>query len=73
MSIMKCINHQGCHKATVPDRATRKEALEAHTAALTAILEGHVRRYPEQWLWLHRRWKGPAPRVQIARRSNTPA
>lgn len=41
----------------VPDRPTRRVALEAHTAALTAILEGFVRRHPEQWLWLHRRWK----------------
>ena len=52
----------------VPDRPTRREALFAHTAALTAILEGHVRCYPEQWLWLHRRWKG-----QIASRSSKPA
>lgn len=52
----------------LPERATRHQALEAHTAALTAVIEGHVRRHPEQWLWLHRRWK-----AQIARRSNTPA
>jgi Kdo2-lipid IVA lauroyltransferase/acyltransferase len=54
----------------VPDRPTRREALEAHTAAITSILEGFVRRFPEQWLWLHRRWKS-AP--QIASRNNTPA
>lgn len=42
----------------VPERPSRREALEAHTAELTAILERQVRRYPEQWLWLHRRWKG---------------
>lgn len=41
----------------MPDRPTRHQSLEAHTAALTAIVEGFVRRYPEQWLWLHRRWK----------------
>ncbi len=27
------------------------------TAAFTAQLEGWVRAYPEQYLWLHRRWK----------------
>ena len=27
------------------------------TALLTAKLEAAVRRYPEQWFWMHRRWK----------------
>jgi Kdo2-lipid IVA lauroyltransferase/acyltransferase len=29
----------------------------ANTAMFTKAIEGYVRRYPEQWLWLHRRWK----------------
>ncbi len=29
------------------------------TADCTAILEGWVRRYPDQWLWTHRRWAAP--------------
>ncbi|HSY68890.1 MAG TPA: lysophospholipid acyltransferase family protein [Edaphobacter sp.] len=28
-----------------------------NTATFTAAIEGYVRRYPEQWLWVHRRWK----------------
>jgi Kdo2-lipid IVA lauroyltransferase/acyltransferase len=24
---------------------------------ITAVIEGWVREYPEQWLWLHRRWR----------------
>ena len=28
-----------------------------NTAAFTAVIEAYVRRYPEQWLWMHRRWK----------------
>jgi Kdo2-lipid IVA lauroyltransferase/acyltransferase len=29
----------------------------ANTARFTAVIEDFVRRYPEQWLWVHRRWK----------------
>ena len=24
---------------------------------ITGVIEGWVREYPEQWLWLHRRWR----------------
>ena len=29
----------------------------ANTARFTAVIEQYVRRYPDQWLWVHRRWK----------------
>jgi Kdo2-lipid IVA lauroyltransferase/acyltransferase len=28
-----------------------------NTARFTAVIEDWIRRYPEQWLWVHRRWK----------------
>jgi KDO2-lipid IV(A) lauroyltransferase len=28
-----------------------------NTARFTAVLEEYIRRYPDQWLWMHRRWK----------------
>jgi len=29
----------------------------ANTALFTQVIENYVRRYPDQWLWVHRRWK----------------
>ena len=29
----------------------------ANTQKFTSIIEDYVRKYPEQWLWVHRRWK----------------
>jgi KDO2-lipid IV(A) lauroyltransferase len=38
----------------------------ANTARFTQAIEETVRLYPDQWLWLHRRWKTrPAGDAQI--------
>ena len=29
----------------------------ANTQRLTKVIEDYVRKHPEQWLWVHRRWK----------------
>jgi KDO2-lipid IV(A) lauroyltransferase len=33
----------------------------AHTALFTKVIEDYIRRYPDQWLWVHRRWKTRPP------------
>lgn len=32
-----------------------------NTAAFTRVIEEFVRKYPDQWLWVHRRWKTRPP------------
>ena len=52
-----------------------KEELAANTRAYNAALERLVVRHPEQWWWVHRRWKRGrrsgsltvAPRTRIER------
>jgi len=29
----------------------------SNTQLFTNILEDYIRRFPDQWLWVHRRWK----------------
>lgn len=38
-----------------------EEEILANTANFTRLIEEYVRRYPDQWLWVHRRWKTRPP------------
>jgi Kdo2-lipid IVA lauroyltransferase/acyltransferase len=31
--------------------------IQGTTQAITSVVEGWIREYPDQWLWLHRRWR----------------
>ena len=54
--------HDGRHSLALsavlapPARPTRQWAVDAMTE-VTRLLDVHVRAHPEQWLWMHRRWK----------------
>jgi KDO2-lipid IV(A) lauroyltransferase len=34
-----------------------EEEVRVLTANLTTVVENYIRRYPDQWLWIHKRWK----------------
>jgi KDO2-lipid IV(A) lauroyltransferase len=34
-----------------------EEEIEVNTANFTRLFEGYVRRFPDHWIWVHRRWK----------------
>jgi KDO2-lipid IV(A) lauroyltransferase len=42
-------------------REDPEEEILANTANFTRLIEEYVRRHPEQWLWVHRRWKSRPP------------
>ena len=41
----------------LPTLGTRQERIEALLTEVNKTIEGWVRARPEQWLWLHRRWR----------------
>ena len=43
--------------AVAPPRAGDEHAIREFTQRCTDVLEMYVRRYPELWLWMHRRWR----------------
>src|SRR3954466_7207317 len=43
--------------AVEPPRPDSEHAITEFTQRCTDVLEMYVRRYPELWLWMHRRWR----------------
>lgn len=39
----------------------RAADIQENTARFTRVIENYARRYPDQWLWVHRRWKTRPP------------
>ena len=60
-------NPDGTHTAIIhPPVMAEKTADRDHdilvtTQKLTQIIENHIRQYPQEWFWLHNRWKTPPP------------
>jgi KDO2-lipid IV(A) lauroyltransferase len=44
-----------------PPRADTADAVREFTQRCTDVLEMYVRRHPELWLWMHRRWRDRDP------------
>jgi KDO2-lipid IV(A) lauroyltransferase len=55
----------------VPEEGEEAEILRLFTQRWSGILERYVRAHPEQWFWMHRRWKtrpGGAPKQRGEKR-----
>ena len=46
-----------------PPRADTPDAVREFTQRCTDVLEMYVRRHPDLWLWMHRRWRDDSPRL----------
>ena len=50
-----------------PPSQDSQDAVREFTQRCTDVLEMHVRRHPELWLWMHRRWRdAPGPSLDAA-------
>jgi Kdo2-lipid IVA lauroyltransferase/acyltransferase len=60
----------GCETIIDATEYDGRDGVERLTARYTAALEAIVRRFPEQYFWLHRRWKtAPGTRRHAVRRA----
>jgi KDO2-lipid IV(A) lauroyltransferase len=48
-------------QVSVERTGNEDEDVRVLTSRLTEVVENYIRRYPEQWLWIHRRWKTRPP------------
>jgi KDO2-lipid IV(A) lauroyltransferase len=51
--------------AVDPPEADDPDAVREFTQRCTDVLEMYVRRYPELWLWMHRRWRDVEPSMPV--------
>jgi KDO2-lipid IV(A) lauroyltransferase len=61
----------GTHRVTVEPPLELPTDPVAATQALTARIEAQIRRVPEQWVWMHRRWRRQ-PEPGLTRSSAVP-
>ena len=46
---------------SIAETGNEEEDIRQLTALLTQVIEDQVRRYPDQWLWIHKRWRTRPP------------
>ena len=55
-SRQKYVLHFG-HQLELQRSDDPEDEIRANTSLFTSVLERYIRQNPEQWLWMHRRWK----------------
>ena len=60
-------NERGCFvlhidaPLSIERTGDEEEDVRRLTALCTSVIENYVRRYPDQWLWIHKRWRTRPP------------
>lgn len=60
-----------CHKLfleeyiDLKDVSSSKDDIKQSLQEFTTLLESYIRKYPDQWLWLHKRWKSTPARTVL--------
>ena len=49
----------------VPERIKDRCEIEKYTREWSDMLDVYVRKYPEQWVWVHKRWKTAPPGKEV--------
>ena len=39
------------------EKSTKEETIKFNTQKWSRVTESYIRKYPEQWVWMHKRWK----------------
>ncbi|MGB2705728.1 MAG: lysophospholipid acyltransferase family protein [Candidatus Omnitrophota bacterium] len=39
------------------EKSDKEETIKFNTQKWSCVIESYIKRYPEQWVWMHRRWK----------------
>lgn len=42
-------------------KGSREETIQEYTSRWSRVVEEKIRTYPDQWVWMHRRWKTVSP------------
>jgi KDO2-lipid IV(A) lauroyltransferase len=50
----------------IPDTGNREADIRRGTEMVNEVLGEQISRYPEQWMWMHRRWREPPAEVAAA-------
>ena len=57
-----------CPPVEIVRTGNEVQDVEVNTERFNKILENYIRRYPEQWVWMHRRWRRQMPYQGVSAR-----